>query len=738
MIIECKTWGEEFEKEKNKMEEHGGQLFSYLNQDKNAQFLVLYASKFENNIFKYNNLIVRIKDRKEDLEKTLKQVEEENIKRYRDAKNKGELFEVWKESFNKYFHFNGIFDADANAYSLELKALKKKDLKHLEDSTGLFNKFAEILRHNNISDNANAFNRVLSLFLCKIVDEEKSDDDILEFQVKEDEEYEGIIDRLQALYQRGMEKLKEKIIYYSEEDLQQNLKTIDTANLSVEVKEKVNTYLSGTHWASKYIFGIEKDYRLARTSQIACYINGDGDANIIFGDGLEELDRLKLDQKKFNVIIANPPNSVEAFKNYLNVGKTHFDLLASHTLSERSSQIEVLFIERTKQVLADGGLAGIILPSTILSNSGIYTKAREILLKYFEIKAITELGSKTFITTGITTVILFLKRRNSGFLNDRINVASDFFNHTRYEINYRYIDSERFLKMFVEHRGFDLKDYKHFLIVEIYNNLANTEMFKEYHTAFENSTTIKQLKRKAYFIHFTEEEKVQEMNKRFYEYCKTIEEEKFIYFMLCLGDGQKNIATLEDYYKYQQTVIVKTGRDIHEQKEYLGYEFQGKKGSEGLRVLNYGGNMFDDSDYENPNKANSYIRKAIQNIGIDNIAPTQEKNIFAYNLVDLIDFNQVAFEKNITVNFGKKFKIESKWELVKLGDVAEIKSGGTPDTKDKNNWNGSINWATLVDTKEKYLYSTKRKITEQGLKNIQKTFNLCLPVLLPMKFQKLK
>jgi len=225
MVIECKTWGSEFEKERKKMDEHGGQLFAYLANDQNAKFLVLYASKLsDNKTFDYENLIVHVKDREEDLKKSLKQVEEENIKLYRDANNKAELFEVWKELFNKYFHFNGIFDDDANAYSLELKALKKKNLKPLDNSQGLFNKFAEILRHNNISDNANAFNKILSLFLCKIVDEEKNDEDILDFQVKEDEEYENLIDRLQALYQKGMKKLNEEIVYYSEADLHKIVK----------------------------------------------------------------------------------------------------------------------------------------------------------------------------------------------------------------------------------------------------------------------------------------------------------------------------------------------------------------------------------------------------------------------------------------------------------------------------------------------------------------------------------
>ena len=60
-------------------------------------------------------------------------------------------------------------------------------------------------------------------------------------------------------------------------------------------------------------------------------------------------------------------------------------------LTDQSSEIECLFIERTKQLLKDGGVAGIILPSSILSNTGIYTQTREIILKYFDVLAITEM-----------------------------------------------------------------------------------------------------------------------------------------------------------------------------------------------------------------------------------------------------------------------------------------------------------------------------------------------------------
>ena len=798
------------------MDEHGGQLFAYLANDQNAKFLVLYASKLsDKKTFDYENLIVHIKDREEDLKKSLKQIEEENIKLYRDANNKAELFEVWKELFNKYFHFNGIFDDDANAYSLELKALKKKNLKPLDNSQGLFNKFAEILRHNNISDNANAFNKILSLFLCKIVDEEKNDEDVLDFQVKEDEEYEHLIDRLQALYQKGMKKLNEEIVYYSEadlhkiiklypkqtpieaveavfrelkyytnnefafkevhnkklfdqngrvltevvkliqnyrfkynsqqqvlgdffelmlnhgvkqsegqfftpipivkyiilslgfegiiknklkndedfilpkildyacgaghfltesiEELQHNIKSLDVSKLSIEQQKKIKEYSKGTEWTKDYIFGIEKDYRLARTSQIACYINGDGDANILFGDGLEDHDQLQMEKKKFDVVIANPPYSVDAFKNYLNVGKTNFTLFEH--LTERSSQIEALFIERTKQVLADKGLAGIVLPSTILSNTGVYTKAREVLLKYFEIKAITELGSKTFIATGTTTVILFLKRRNDDFLKDREYISEDVFNGVNIDTEKRYVKEKRFIELFCEHREFSYDDYFRFLKIETNDSLLKTEMFTEYKSAFDDSTDTKNLKKKAFFKNYTQKEKEAELTKRFYNYCKDIEKEKFLYFMLCLSDADKEAKNIEEYYKPQQTVIVKTGNDINKQKEFLGYEFQGKKGQEGIKINNNGGKLFDPTNLLNPEKANSYIRNAIINNVIPEIDESQKENVTVYTLLSLINFNNIEFDKKIRTKGEIEIQLVSKYPYSKLNELVEVIGG---------------------------------------------------------------
>ena len=55
---------------------------------------------------------------------------------------------------------------------------------------------------------------------------------------------------------------------------------------------------------------------------------------------------------------------------------------------------------------------------------------------------------------------------------------------------------------------------------------------------------------------------------------------------------------------------------------------------------------------------------------------------------------------------------------VKLGDICDIKSGGTPLRSNNEYWNnGNIPWAKISDINNKYIYQTSENITELGLKN---------------------
>ena len=86
----------------------------------------------------------------------------------------------------------------------------------------IYNQFAEILRHNVVSDKGNAYNKIFNLFLCKILDEDKTDNEELEFQwIEEKDNEESILGRLNGLYKIGMlQFLNKEITDYSPEDLE--------------------------------------------------------------------------------------------------------------------------------------------------------------------------------------------------------------------------------------------------------------------------------------------------------------------------------------------------------------------------------------------------------------------------------------------------------------------------------------------------------------------------------------
>ncbi len=832
LIIECKTWGHEYEKGKTRMQANGGQLFSYLQQDRNAKYLCLYTSAVLNNSVKYENAIVRIEDDDKLREQFAKG--NEDIKLYVNAKTVEELHQVWKENYSCYFHPNGIFEKDVQPYEIDLKPLKVKDLKQLREGDGSFihNQFAEILRHNNISDKENAFNKMISLFLCKVVDESKESNEVVDFQWKEGiDNYEDLQDRLQKLYKVGMrEYLKEEIIYFendyvekafryhkkaiakdkmtamlkalkfytnnefafkevhNEKLFKQNAKVVNEVvqllqpyrvrysqkqqflgNLfelllndglkqsegqfftpvpitrfivsSLPIRERVQVrwqkgevhllpkvvdYACGsghflteaideiqgvietlnmsqhrgdTHWARDYIFGVEKDYRLARISKIACFLNGAGDANIIYGDGLEGREELG-EPESFDILIANPPYSIKDFKQHLHLKRNSFELL--QYLSDNASEIETLFVERINQLLKPGGMAGIILPSSLLSNSGIYTRAREVILKHFHIRAIVELGGQTFIATGTNTVILFLQKH--------INGDSQHFSY-RADAIY----DEQDLDDAEYHDGHLLQGYCRQIDIEydIYVTLINRkpndtlkkiEFFVAYKKWFDGLSDIKNLKNQAAFQKKDEKEQHLELNRLFFDKVLAREKEKFYYFCLAYG---------------QQVVIVKAG-DKEKEKAFLGYEWSKRRGFEGMKVIGPG-KLYDGNDFGNQERCNSYIRQAFMESSIDSIHEAVAGHVSTARLIDMMEFSRIECDKQIALTPKKQAQIRSIWPCEKLGDYVEIISGQSPSSGNYNRTGKGLPfYQGSKDFGDKYLNKSgiwTTEITKEALEN---------------------
>ena len=541
LMIECKTHGAEFDREKDRMcSIDGGQLFSYWQQDRNAEYLCLYTSYVYNGQVNYESALIKI------------------LPTFRELQSVKEVFNRW----DKQFDAKGLFEQEVNPYGIERTPLLRKDLKVLQEEDGkrIYHQFLEILRHNVISDKGNAFNKIFNLFLCKIVDEDKQLEKQLEFQWLEGSDTDmTLLGRLNTLYKVGMDqylnkdvtdysidviiqsdklsegarrKIEELRLFknqefaflevFNRESFEQNARvviemikllerwqiryahkqqflgeffelllntgfkqesgqfftplplvrfilmslpvkeivlqkirngdqdflpyTIDfscgsghfltetmdvlndiieelpTDQLSYSQQKKLRGFRADTFgWAKEFVYGIEFDYRLAKTSKLACFLNGDGEAQIIHGSGIDPFssdtykNRLRANNAencRFDVLVANPPYSVKGFKSVVKDGRRSFTLFEN--LQDNSENIEILFIERMTQLLRPGGVAGIILPRSIIEGTNpIYEKTRALLLNNFELKGVMLLGNNAFMATGIKTVILFLRKRRT-------------------------------------------------------------------------------------------------------------------------------------------------------------------------------------------------------------------------------------------------------------------------------------------------------------------------------------
>lgn len=776
LMIECKTWGSEFEKEFKNLGKNGGQLFTYFQQDKDADILMLYTSELDGKKIKSKNEIVKIEED------------------YRQTGNVKDFYERW----NKLPKSNGVFDKWVSVYEFKSKALTRKDLIVLkqEDSSFIFNRFLEILRHNVVSDKPNAFNKIFTLFLCKIIDEDRNKDIELHFQWLEGKDnHISFQKRLTDLYNKGMLELLEKKVtdvsdsefdkrfqqvedkhreafknilteirlkknnefaikeVYDDDSFEENAKVVKevvellqvyqirynyrqqflsdffelllttglkqesgqfftpvpiarfiikslplqqiaqqklesgnkndllpnimdyaagSGHFITESMEEIQKYIDVLDedsfnpttkkaikkwkndqfdWAEKYVYGIEKDYRLVKTAKVSCYLHGDGLAKVIHGDGLGDFSTSKdfkdllqktdstypQDNKQFDAIISNPPYSVSAFKGLMHeeTAKKGFDLY--DRLTDQSSEIECLFIERTKQLLKDGGVAGIILPSSILSNTGIYTQAREIILKYFDILAIAELGSNTFMATGTNTVTLFLRRRNNAdWINVEAAVNKAFTNQKDVTINGIEKPISKYLNHVWEDISFD--DYKTLLQKKPNQKIEQQEIYQDCQ---------KKIKAK------NNQERLQKII--------DLEQEKLLYFIITYS---------------QKIILVKTGQK-KEEKRFLGYEFSNRRGSEGIHPIQRGKlidectQLYDADDFDNPEKASTYIYKAFEENRFDLEIPESLKDNVSYqNLVDMLTFDRVDFEKNVSLSIKKKVVFNSKWDLVQLNQIA--------------------------------------------------------------------
>jgi type I restriction enzyme M protein len=303
----------------------------------------------------------------------------------------------------------------------------------------------------------------------------------------------------------------------------------------------------------------------------------------------------------------------------------------------------------------------------MLSNTGIYTKTREIILQKFEIIAITALGSNTFMATGTNTVILFLRRRKDSVVRNIEEGIAAFLDCLK-DITIGGVENA-VSKYARAVWNVSAADYATLHKKEPNEAVKETALYKEYHKSFPRE--------ELYFDDNTPfaildkmKEKHQEAVKRYWENITALETEKMLYFILAYP---------------QKTVLVKTGEKDAE-KRFLGYEFSNRRGFEGIhpvergKTINDCTKLFDDERFDNPEKASAYIYKAFSGDCEYPIHEGLKNNISRVRLVDMFVFDRKDFEKTISIGMKNKLSFESIWNinrLVPIIDIAEIKKGAS-------------------------------------------------------------
>lgn len=818
-IIECKTYGAEFENELKKLKADGGQLFSYYQQEQSTKWLMLYAAGFVDNKIEHQANTISVFDTEEVLEKFTKN---KSIKLYEDAHSKEKAFDVWKETYEQNSSGDLIFSDDTIAYNIGEKPLRKRDLKQFNPKDKIVNKFEEILRHNNVSDKENAFNKLVALFICKLVDEiTKKDDDIVDFQYKfGTDTYETLLDRLQRLYKEGMDKfMKEEIFYVSSEyplnlfsnykgqnrknainDLKETFRKLKfysnsdfafkdvhneqlfvqngkilvevvklfenykivysskhqflgdlfeqllnqgfkqnegqfftpmpitrfiweslpiesiTKNLKGDKYPKVIDYACGSghfltegietinnviksannDWVGEKIYGIEKDYRLARVSKISLFMNGAGSGNIVFGDGLDNHKDKGVKNNIFDILVANPPYSVKAFKSHLKLQDNNFKML--DLISNDGGEIEVLFIERISQLLKAKGIAAVILPAPILSNtSNSYMGARESIIKNFKIKAIVQLGDKTFGATGTNTVVLFLEKYNEPPKHFQMIMDSvlTIFNN---QVSNDWEDNE-ILTDYLEHIGVDKDNYIAFINENAdIDDYQSDDYFKAYYEDFSKSKKVINTTNSKSFSKLSDDEKKKRKNAMFFSYAKEIEKEKLFYFALVRND---------------KTLVIKAPKG-KEQQDFLGYKWSDRAGSEGIQILNNGGLLFDEVNRDSKNSIAPLVRAMFNDKDIS-VSATLEDYVEIFETKNMFDFEREKFDKSINLIERKTIHIDSKFDVKPLGEVCHVLIGGTPSRKSGEFFKGDNLWVSIAEMNGQVINDTKEKITDEAV-----------------------
>ncbi len=451
---------------------------------------------------------------------------------------------------------------------------------------------------------------------------------------------------------------------------------------------------------------------MVRLSLVNMYLHGFTTPKIFEYDTLSSEDRW---EETFDVILANPPfmtpkGGIRPHKKF----------------GVQANKAEVLFTDYIAEHLNKNGRAGIVIPNGVVSTVQTAYKQLRKLLVDDGLIAVVSLPSGCFQPySGVKTSVLFL---------DKVLVKK----------------SNHILFIKVENDGFDLgaqrKEHDK-------NDLPLAlEAFNAYKESISSGKPFNEEKFKS-ICFLVEKEKVLKNKDIVLNGDRYIERADFLtdfdkvklVDVLDYEQPTKYIVESENYDDSFKTPVLTAGKSF-----ILGYTNETK----GIYNDNLPVIIFDDfttaTKYVDfPFKVKSSAMKILKE-------KKELANIkYLYYLIQQIEFNatehkrywisqysqleiplppiaiqeQIVKEiesyqkiidgaKMVVDNYKPTISINPEWEIVKLGEVCDVKSGGTPNRDTKEYWeNGTIPWIKTGEINYDLIEVAEESITELGMKN---------------------
>ena len=481
--------------------------------------------------------------------------------------------------------------------------------------------------------------------------------------------------------------------------LNQNTKKNLGDGLSASERKKIGENLNG--------YDISPD--MVKMSLVNMYLHKFSNPKINEYDTLSSEDRWN---EYYDVILANPP-----------FFSPKGGITPHNRFGVKSTKAEVLFVDYINEHLKPNGRAGIIIPEGIIFQNGVaYKQLRKRLIETSLI-GVVSLPSGVFNPySGVKTSILILDKQKSKLSKSIFyyEIKNDGFDlgSNRKEI------SKNDLPSALEEIDYFLKDKKNKINTINKKDLLKNKNFElkplfdevEFNSNYEIKEIGNYIKIQSGFA---------------FDSKKFNEEEGFP--LIRIRDIKKNNTKTKYNGDYNKDYIINNGCLL------IGMdgEFNRCIWTGGEALLNQRvSNIKILSEDLNLKYLYYLIKKPLKDIERDTFAITV-KHISAKQIskikiplpsieiqnqiVEELDIYQKIIDgcRQVIENYKPSIDIDPSWEMVELGNIGEIISGGTPNSNIDDYWNGNIEWLTLVDLPSNeaisYINNSKRKITKLGL-----------------------